>query len=188
MYPPKRAPKADEMHEKTIEIAGIVVPDESPTFLALVALHVVIALAAVVAGIAAMTATKGIGRHSRFGSLYYWLLSGVFVTAAVLSAVRWTHDWHLFVLGALAFGSASIGRLSLRKLRRGRLSLHLSAMGVSYILLLTAFYVDNGKNLPVWKELPSIVYWTLPSIVGAPIILRALLRHPLIRRSRDSAT
>ena len=28
-------------------------------------------------------------------------------------------------------------------------------MGASYILLLTAFYVDNGKNLPLWRELPE---------------------------------
>ena len=26
-------------------------------------------------------------------------------------------------------------------------------MGLSYILLLTAFYVDNGKSLPLWKDL-----------------------------------
>jgi len=31
-------------------------------------------------------------------------------------------------------------------------------MGVSYIVLLTAFYVDNGKSLPLWKELPPISY------------------------------
>lgn len=58
-------------------------------------------------------------------------------------------------------------------------------MGASYILLLTAFYVDNGKNLPLWKELPAILYWTLPTIIGIPIILRTLLRHLLIRGSRD---
>ena len=49
-------------------------------------------------------------------------------------------------------------------------------MGVSYILLLTAFYVDNGKSLPLWKELPSIAYWILPGAIGGPIIGRALLR------------
>jgi hypothetical protein len=179
------------MQEKTIEILGIVIPDVSPAFLALVAVHVMIALAAVIAGIAAMMARKGIGAHSRFGSLYYWLMSGVFVTASALAAMRWNHSWHLFILGALAFASATIGRLCLRQpggLRaRNRLSLHLSAMGASYILLLTAFYVDNGKNLPLWKELPAILYWTLPTIVGAPIIVRTLRRHPLLGGSGGSA-
>jgi len=173
------------MPEKTVSVLGIAVPNESPTFLVLVVVHVTIALAAVVAGLGAMSATKGIGRHSRLGSLYYWLLCGVFVTATVLAAMRWAHDWHLFVLGALAFASAAVGRRSLRQRSHGRLSIHLSAMGASYILLLTAFYVDNGKNLPLWKELPPILYWTVPSIIGIPIIVRALRRHPLIRGSHD---
>ena len=173
------------MSEETIEILGIAVPNESPTFLGLVAVHVLIALAAVVAGVLAMSAKKGVGRHSQMGSLYYWLLAGVFVTASVLSAMRWAHDWHLFVLGTLAFASATLGRLSLRRAGRRRLSLHVSAMGASYILLLTAFYVDNGKNLPLWKELPPILYWTLPAIIGVPIIVRTMRRHPLIGGAPD---
>jgi hypothetical protein len=51
-------------------------------------------------------------------------------------------------------------------------------MGASYILLLTAFYVDNGKNLPLWRELPEVAFWFLPSAIGVPLILYAL--HPLV--------
>jgi hypothetical protein len=43
--------------------------------------------------------------------------------------------------------------------------------------LLTAFYVDNAKSLPVWKSLPHVAYWLLPSAVGLPIIPRALARY-----------
>jgi hypothetical protein len=46
--------------------------------------------------------------------------------------------------------------------------------------MLTAFYVDNGKNLPLWKELPQIAFWILPSLIGAPLVLRALPHHPLV--------
>jgi hypothetical protein len=46
--------------------------------------------------------------------------------------------------------------------------------------MLTAFYVDNGKNLPLWKELPEIAFWFLPSAIGVPLILKALFRHPLV--------
>jgi len=35
-------------------------------------------------------------------------------------------------------------------------------MGASYILLLAALYLDNGKNLPLWRELPPIAFWLLP--------------------------
>jgi hypothetical protein len=54
-------------------------------------------------------------------------------------------------------------------------------MGLSYVLLLTAFYVENGSSLPLWDRLPTIAYWLLPSAIGAPIIMAALLRHPLAR-------
>lgn len=50
-------------------------------------------------------------------------------------------------------------------------------MSASYILLLTAFYVDNGKHLPLWKNLPHLTYWLLPSAIGLPLIARALACH-----------
>jgi hypothetical protein len=59
-------------------------------------------------------------------------------------------------------------------------------MGLSYILMLTAFYVDNGKNLPLWKELPQITFWLLPAGLGIPLILYALVKHPLARRQRHT--
>jgi hypothetical protein len=55
-------------------------------------------------------------------------------------------------------------------------------MGLSYILMITAFYVDNGQNLPLWKQLPPIAFWILPALIGVPILLNAYLRHPLVRR------
>jgi hypothetical protein len=57
-------------------------------------------------------------------------------------------------------------------------------MGLSYVLMLIAFYVDNGKQLPLWKELPHFMNWLLPLALGIPLIVRALLWHPLVRRPR----
>ena len=57
-------------------------------------------------------------------------------------------------------------------------------MGISYILLLMAFYVDNGKNLPLWRELPQIAFWLLPSAIGVPIIIYALQWHPVVTNSK----
>jgi hypothetical protein len=48
------------------------------------------------------------------------------------------------------------------------IGLHLTAMSASYIPLLTAIYVDNGKHLPIWRALPHMAYWLLPSAVGLP--------------------
>jgi len=166
-------------------VAGIPIPSTSTWFLSVVGIHVVMGLVCVVAGIGAMLSRKGRGRHSTFGTVYFWFLCGVFISATALSIARWQHDYHLFVLGALSFGAAVMARYMIRRLPFSRLHLrmHVIGMGMSYILLLTAFYVDNGKSLPIWKDLPSIVYWLGPAVVGLPLLIRALLRHPLVRFS-----
>lgn len=165
------------MTDNAVTVAGIEIPSNSPIFLMIVGFHVLVALVCVVTGPVAMLSRKRPGRHPTFGTVYYWFLSAVFASATGLSAMRWAEDYHLFILGTLSFAAASVGRTA----RRGRwhnwVGFHITGMGLSYVLLLTAFYVDNGKSLPLWKELPHITYWLLPGAVGIPIIVRALVRY-----------
>jgi uncharacterized membrane protein len=174
-------------NENTTVVLGIPIPSTDPLFLAIVGVHVLFALAAVIVGAIAMLSKKGRGRHSEFGTIYFWCLSGVFITMSTLSFMRWAANYHLFILGAVSFASALFGRAAARRHWNQWPRLHLTGMGASYIVMLTAFYVDNGKNLPLWKELPEIVFWALPSVIGVPILVYALFRHPLvlsINRSR----
>jgi hypothetical protein len=60
---------------------------------------------------------------------------------------------------------------------RGWTSIHILGMSFSYIVLLTAFYVDNGPHLPLYNRLPVIAFWVGPSLIGLPLVIRALLRH-----------
>jgi hypothetical protein len=53
-------------------------------------------------------------------------------------------------------------------------------MASSYIVMLTAFYVDNGRNLPIWRDLPHIAYWIVPSAIGLPLAAYYLFRLPRI--------
>ena len=122
-----------------------------------------------------MLSRKGRGRHSAFGTVYFWALAGAVTTMSLLSFMRWSADYPLFVLGVLALSAACFGRYSIRHARPRR---HLVGMGASYILMLTAFYVDNGKNLPLWNRLPEIAFWLLPSLVGLPLIGYYLFKPP----------
>ena len=167
----------------TTIVAGIEVPSVSPVFLTMVAFHVVAGMVCVITGLIAMLSKKRPGRHPTFGTIYYWCLTAVFASATALAAVRWAEDYHLFILGALSFGAASLGRTARRQRWHNWVKLHITGMGLSYIFLLTAFYVDNGHSLPLWKELPSITYWLLPGALGIPLIVRAMLRHPPARHS-----
>jgi len=166
--------------QTTTVIFGIPIPSSDPIFLGIVGIHVAFGLAAVITGAIAMLSKKGRGRHSNFGLTYFWCLFGVFVTMSALAFTRWQEDYDLFILDTLSFGAAWLSRAILRHRWYQWPRLHPTLMGASYILMITAFYVDNGKNLPLWRELPQIAFWILPALVGTPVILYVLRSHPLV--------
>ena len=162
-------------------VAGIPLPSDAPLFLALVAVHIAAGLACIIAGAVMILSRKQHGRHPQAGTAYYWSLAVVAATMAVLAITRWAEDYHLFILGAISFLAATIGRTARRTQWAGWVRIHMTGMGASYILMITAFYVDIGPNLPLWRELAPIAFWILPTLIGTWILLNALLRHPLAR-------
>jgi len=146
----------------------------APVFLAILALHVLAGLTAIITGAGAALTRKGSPRHIRAGRWYYAAITTVSATATGMAVVRWRQDYHLFILGAVAFTAATIGYLH-RRLRRPGDTGHIAGMGIGYTAMLTAFYVDNGPHLPLWDKLPALSFWFLPSAIAAPIITRALL-------------
>jgi hypothetical protein len=90
-------------------ILGDQVGSTAPVFLAFLALHVIAGLTAVITGAIAALARKGSPRHVRAGRWYYAAISVVFATATALSIMRWRQDYHLFIIGTVAFTAATIG-------------------------------------------------------------------------------
>jgi hypothetical protein len=170
------------MSGDTTTVAGFVIPSSDPLFVSIVAVHVLLGIGSSATGLLAMLSAKAPGRHPRFGTLYFWLLASLFATATALSVMRWADAHHLFIIGAFSFTSAVIGREARRRRVRGWERLHIAGMGSSYVLMLVAFYVDNGKQLPPLNQLPPWTYWALPALIGVPIIIWALVRHPLVRQ------
>lgn len=140
-----------------------------------IGLHIAAGLTAVVSGAAAMLTPKVRGRHPRRGITYLVALIAVFVTATLIVAAR-PHTAYLLILGGTALAAAGTGYAARRFRWRGWLRYHITGMAVSYIALLTAFYVDNGPRLPVWQLLPPLSFWFLPAAVGLPLLLRTLRR------------
>jgi hypothetical protein len=175
------------MTDGPIAIAGIVIPTNDPKFLAIVAVHILAGVVCVVAGASAMLSRKARGNHTRAGLLYYRSLVIVFATMSALAAMRWADDYHLFVLGFLSLSAAVVARRFVNHRSLWRIRGHIMAMGVSYVLLLVAFYVDNGRNLPLWRNLPPITYWALPVLLGGGLIVRTIARHPLAVAERKPA-
>jgi len=171
-----------------IIVAGIEVPCDSTVFLTVLGFHIIFGHLSVITGPVAMLSKKRPGRHPKFGTVYYWCLLVVFVSACILSIMRWAENYHLFILGTLSFAGAWLGRTAHRRGKHGWVKLHIIGMGMSYVLMLTAFYVDNGKRLPGWNRLPPIAFWLLPGAVGIPLIVRALRQHPLARYPKGSTS
>ena len=173
------------MADHPIEIAGILIPSSRPFFLVMVGVHVTAGITCVIAGLVAMRSQKGPGRHPRAGLFYYRSLIVVCLTMAVMAVMRWPNDNNLFVLGLLSFVCAFFARRFITHRSGWRVRAHIVGMGSSYTLLLVAFYVDNGKHLPVWKELPPILYWLLPTVIALPLIARSIQSHPLAKAERE---
>ena len=144
--------------------------------LVVIAAHIAAGLAAVVLGVAAMLAPKRPGRHPRSGRGYLLTLTVLVLTAIPIAVAR-PHTAFLLIIGSIAFVSAGLGYTARRVRWSGWLPWHITGMTTSYIAALTAFYVDNGPRLPLWRLLPPITFWFLPAAIGIPLLARALIRQ-----------
>jgi hypothetical protein len=161
------------------DLLGIPLPSDEPFFVFMIIVHIALSLVAVISGIVAMFKEKNALGHATFGRIYYWSICLAFATVIILSIVRWPHNIHLLSIGIATITLVLIGRNLAKTKKKNWARLHTISMGGSYILLLTGFYVDNGKNLPFWSQFPQWFFWVFPSLVGIPIILRVLRKHPL---------
>jgi hypothetical protein len=123
-------------------IGGFPTPDGRPIFLSILLLHVAAATVCVLAsGLAAVsrnnpdaipaptgsTTGRSPSRSPRPGA------DGATLTAR-----------HLLAIGTVAIASATLGLLARRRRQPDWIRRHSTAMAISYIALLTGFYVDNG--------------------------------------------
>jgi hypothetical protein len=64
----------------------------------------------------------------------------------------------------------------------GPVNEHIGGMLGSYIAILTAVLVVNGPRIPVLQDMPVLVLWFLPTIIGAPLI--ALVSRRYVPKSK----
>ncbi|HEU4785255.1 MAG TPA: hypothetical protein VFS83_18095 [Ktedonobacterales bacterium] len=153
-------------------------------FVPLVA-HALAGLTAGVTGAVAFSVPKGPARHHRWGKRYLWAYTAVFLTATILSVQRWSADAYLFGLALLGYSLALAG-YSARRFRHTSwlrrllgdwwVIAHLSGMIASYVVLWTAFYVDNAHLFPGLNRLPTITFWVAPAIIAVPFLVRSIAR------------
>lgn len=164
------------------ELFGIPLPSNDRTFVLFVLIHILISLIAVISGVVAMLKDKKLKGHSTFGRVYYWSICLAFVTVILLSIMRWPFNNHLLAIGIATACLVYIGRRAANFKQKNWPRLHTICMGGSYILLMTGFYVDNGRHLPFWNQFPQWFFWIFPAMIGIPIIIFVLRSHPLNKK------
>jgi hypothetical protein len=153
-------------------------------FLPLV-VHALAALTTGVTGVITFSQPKRSVRHPTWGRRYLWAYTVVFLTAIALSVQHWPTDAYLVVLATLGYGAA-LGGYGARRFRREPwlrrmlgnqwISIHIVGMIGSYIVLWTAFYVDNAHLIPGLNALPTLTFWVLPTVVALPFLVLSLSR------------
>jgi hypothetical protein len=153
-------------------------------FLPLV-VHALAALTTGVTGVITFSRPKRSVRHSTWGVRYLWAYTVVFLTAIILSVQHWPTDAYLVVLATIGY-SFALGGYGVRRFRQepwllrvlGKqwISAHIVGMIGSYVVLWTAFYVDNAHLIPLLKQLPTLTFWVLPTVIAQPFLVVSLSR------------
>jgi hypothetical protein len=148
-------------------------------------LHALAGLTTGITGVVAFSVPKGPARHHRWGKRYLWAYTVVFLTAIILSVQRWQADAYLFGLALLGY-SFALGGYSARRFRQTPwlrhllgewwVIAHLSGMIASYVILWTAFYVDNAHLIPGLNRLPTLTFWVAPTLIAIPFLVRSIAR------------
>lgn len=135
------------------------------------AAHVAAGSTGLILGPLTMLAPKRRGRHTQLGGPYHWATFAVFVTAIALVVSELDRLWWFIPLAGFSYGQALVGYLAVRRRRPGWLPRHVRGMGGSYIALVTALLVVNLGD-------QTFVVWLLPTVIGTPLIARAVARLP----------
>lgn len=111
------------------------------------------------------------GLHTVIGEWYHGAYIIIFLSSVGMAIIHWSESAYLFYIAVFSYGLALFGYLA-RKLRwKDWLAKHIGGMAGSYIGIVTAVFVVNGMNIPLVSEIPTLLLWFIPTIIGTPIII-----------------
>ncbi|MBD8071575.1 DUF2306 domain-containing protein [Bacillus sp. PS06] len=139
--------------------------------------HIATGIICLISGVIAISSRKKKGKHTISGEVYHWSYVFVFITTVIMSIIRWEESAHLFYIGVFSYSLALFGYLSSKKRWKNWLISHISGMLGSYIGIVTATIVVNVPKVPILNELPILLFWLLPTIIGTPLIFRVVNKY-----------
>ncbi|MBP0726156.1 DUF2306 domain-containing protein [Bacillus sp. RG28] len=135
-------------------------------------LHIITGIICLITGLLAGFSKKRRGKHSFYGEIYHGSYFLVFITAVVMSILHWNESAYLFYIAIFSYSLALLGYIAAKKRWKNWLGSHIGGMLGSYIGIVTATLVVNAKSIPLINNLPILLVWFLPTIIGTPIIIK----------------
>ncbi|TDF93015.1 DUF2306 domain-containing protein [Paenibacillus piri] len=132
--------------------------------------HIAAGTICLLSGACAIFVRKQKGLHTVLGETYHIHYIFVFLTAVIMSMMKWSELQYLFYIALFSYAQALYGYLA-RKLRWSNwLSKHIIGMLGSYIGIITAVLVVNGEPVTALTGIPKLSLWFIPTIIGSPLI------------------
>lgn len=145
----------------------------------LLILHIITGSFCLLTGTVNLSVKKVKGYHTRIGEWYHGGYVIVFLTSVGMAIINWSESAYLFYIALFSYGLALFGYLSAKIRGRNWLTMHIGGMAGSYIGIITAVLVVNGMDIPLINQMPSLLLWFIPTIIGTPFIFMVNKRYSL---------
>jgi len=149
--------------------------------------HIVSGAICLITGAMASFASKRRGRHTMMGEIYHGGYVAIFCSSVVMAIMHWSESAYLFYIALFSYGLALFGYLAKKYRWKNWLTKHISGMLGSYIGIITATLVVNGSKIPLINEIPSLVLWFAPTVIGTPIISLVNRRYIKTKKVKEIA-
>ncbi|WP_036659570.1 hypothetical protein [Paenisporosarcina sp. HGH0030] len=149
-------------------------------------IHIAAGCICLITGLLAGISKKRKGRHTISGEIYHGFFLLVFISTVVMSIMHWKESAYLFYIGIFSYGLALLGYTSAKIRWKNWLRIHIGGMLGSYIGIFTATLVVNIHRIPLLNELPVLIFWFLPTIIGTPIIFKIGKKYRPAKRERKT--
>jgi hypothetical protein len=153
--------------------------------LTMLIIHIAAGCLSIGIGLIAMFAPKRRGRHTISGILYYWLVTAVCASAIVMSIINWSVSSYLFYVAIFSYLFALLGYIAYKKKWKNWMVSHIAGMGGSYIAMVTGFIVVNQSKVHYLNQMPTFVFWLLPTIIGTPILMKVGNKYDIRKTKRS---
>ncbi|MFC5528332.1 DUF2306 domain-containing protein [Cohnella yongneupensis] len=141
------------------------------TFNFFLVIHIISGLICLITGGISIASRKRKGMHTLFGEIYHAFFVLIFISSTIMSIMHWAESAYLLFIGIFSYALALYGYLSRKRRWKNWIAKHIGGMLGSYIAIITAILVVNGRHIPIINELPIIMVWFIPTIIGTPLII-----------------